>query len=174
MGWRRYIIFMRHRLGRMQGTPYSIAAGFACGAAMSMTPLFGLHLVVSLIVAWAIRANVLAAALGTLLGNPWTYPIFIYWTFELGSVILGHHSGGGVFAQFSLDDLWHHPLQTLEPVIWPMIVGSVPLVIMVWSLTYWPLYTVIKRYKNQRTERRLRRALELMHRMKAGTATKEK
>ena len=35
--------FNIQRLGRLPGTPYSIAAGFACGATVSFTPLVGLH-----------------------------------------------------------------------------------------------------------------------------------
>lgn len=167
MGWRRYGYFMRHRLGRMKGTPYSIAAGFACGAAASMTPLFGLHILLSVSLAWLMRASLLSAALGTLVGNPWTFPVILYWSYEVGWLILDPAGPKNALGHVTLAALRDNPIATLEPVFWPMIVGSIPLAIVVWCITYWPLYTVIDRYKSQRLERRHRRALELMQRMKA-------
>ena len=43
-GWRRASAYLGHRLGRLPGTPYRVAAGFACGAAISFTPFLGFHL----------------------------------------------------------------------------------------------------------------------------------
>lgn len=166
MGWRRYFSFMRHRLGRMQGTPHSIAAGFASGAALSVTPFMGVHFLLSAMLAWIVRGNILASAIGTLLGNPWTFPLFFYWTYKIGCLILGLDGLASPFQGFVLADILRHPYQTLEPVIWPMMVGSVPFGFVVWWLFYWPLHKVIAGYKRQRLERRHRRALDLMKRMK--------
>ncbi|MFD1379243.1 DUF2062 domain-containing protein [Fodinicurvata halophila] len=41
--WKRSARYVGHRLGRIPSTPYSIAAGFASGAAISFTPLLGFH-----------------------------------------------------------------------------------------------------------------------------------
>lgn len=174
MGWRRYGNLMRHRLGRMQDSSYSIAAGFACGAALSVTPLFGFHILIAVCIAWALRANLIAAALGTLVGNPWTYPIFLYWDYEIGRWLLNHEGPDNLFETLNFAAIRTHPLETLKPVLWPMMVGSAPLVIMVWCVTCWLLYTAIKRYKSQRLEQRHRRALQLLQRMKANSDTPAK
>jgi hypothetical protein len=42
-GWRRSWQYTMYRVGRLPGTGYAIAGGFAWGAAMSFTPLIGLH-----------------------------------------------------------------------------------------------------------------------------------
>ncbi len=166
MGWRRYGIYLRHRLGRMQGTPHSVAAGFAAGAAMSMTPFMGLHIALSLALAWLLRGNLISAALGTLVGNPWTLPFILLGIYNIGCLLLGQPMSDSPFHGVSFGDALHHPWSALEPIFWPMVLGSIPAATVVWFLAYWPLRRAIERYKMQRTERRHARALELLNRMK--------
>ncbi len=44
MGWRRASQYTLYRIGRLPGSGYAIAGGFAWGAAMSFTPLIGFHI----------------------------------------------------------------------------------------------------------------------------------
>ena len=60
-GWRRAGKYFWYRIVRMPGTPYSIAAGLACGVAVSFTPFLGCHFIMAAIFAWIIRANLLAS-----------------------------------------------------------------------------------------------------------------
>ena len=77
-GFSRLYSYMAQRVLRMPGTPYSLAAGFACGVAVSFTPLIGFHLVLAAVLAYLMRGNVIASWAGTIVGNPWTFPfIFI-------------------------------------------------------------------------------------------------
>ena len=69
IGWQRAWAYIMLRLARLPGSAYSIAGGFACGAAMSFTPFVGLHFVLSAILAWSIRANIIASVIGTTVGN---------------------------------------------------------------------------------------------------------
>ena len=89
MGWRRLGIYLARRLTRLPGTPHSIAAGFACGTAISFTPFLGLHTVLSVLLAFLVRGNYLAAVVGTLVGNPWTFPFLCVASIKLGHVLLG-------------------------------------------------------------------------------------
>jgi len=50
-GWRRASRYMAHRVRRLPGTPYRIAAGVASGAAVSFTPFIGLHFVAAALLA---------------------------------------------------------------------------------------------------------------------------
>ncbi len=52
------------RLRSLKGSPGSIAAGAATGVMVSFTPFIGLHTLLAIVIAWLIRANVLAAAFG--------------------------------------------------------------------------------------------------------------
>src|SRR5918994_7101736 len=75
IGWRRLGTYLVKRLTRLPGTPHSIAAGFACGTAISFTPFIGLHTLLSVLLSFLLRGNYLAAVVGTLVGNPWTFPV---------------------------------------------------------------------------------------------------
>ena len=78
------------RLKQLKGTPYSVAAGFACGVAISFTPFIGFHLLLAAITAWIIRGNIISSAIGTLIGNPWTFPFIWVAVLSTGNYLLGN------------------------------------------------------------------------------------
>ena len=47
LGWKRYGQYILMRLNRLKGTPREIAAGVACGVAISFTPFVGFHFVLA-------------------------------------------------------------------------------------------------------------------------------
>ncbi|HEY9080779.1 DUF2062 domain-containing protein [Magnetovibrio sp.] len=166
-GWHRSTRYVFHRVARIPGSAYSLAAGFACGAAISFTPFIGLHFVLSALLALAIRANVLASAIGTAVGNPWTFPFIWIGVYNVGTWIL---RADGVDAQQVdfLDVLTEsmeamHRLdfeflaETSGPVLWPMLVGCVPVAIAVWFIFYFPLLPMISKYQAARHHRRTRK-----------------
>ena len=61
-GWKRYGRFILLKLHRLGGTPRSIAAGFACGAAISFTPFVGFHMILAAATAFLLRGNIIASA----------------------------------------------------------------------------------------------------------------
>ena len=63
-GWRRTLIYLRHRIQRLPGTPYVIAGGLACGVAVSFTPFIGLHFILAAVLAWVLRTSIIASAIG--------------------------------------------------------------------------------------------------------------
>ena len=180
-GFRRSVRYIAHRLGRIPGSPYSIACGFAVGAAISFTPLIGFHVLLSALVAWIMRANYLAMLIGTLVGNPWTFPLIWHWIYRNGIWMLGEpqraHPDAGVmrvlwdfvvggvdyigtgifFAEWDVDLAARLAgLQTdIVAVIWPMIVGCIPSVILVWGVLFVALRRMISLYQTNRLKRRL-------------------
>ena len=170
IGFRRSVTYVWHRVGRLHGTPHSIAGGFAAGAAISFTPFVGGHLVLAALVSWLTRSNIVAGLLGTAVGNPWTFPFIWLWIYELGR---GMGAGGadqarpdalaiivdlpGVMgrALLSFDVDWAY-LDNLWAVLWPMLVGSVPTFIMVWLAVYLVLKPVVATYQVKRIARRRR------------------
>ncbi len=149
-GFRRSTRYIAHRIVRMPGTPTSIALGFACGVAVVFTPFVGLHLVLALIIAWLLRGSLLAAAIGTLASNPWTIPVILYGTYELGARVLGEHSRHHLPHDVSLPYMLHHPLQLLLP----MVVGSVPVAIAAGVIVFFPARFLVVRYQRRRELRR--------------------
>jgi uncharacterized protein len=170
MGWKRALAYYWHRLQRIPGSPESIAAGFACGAAASMMPLVGFHFLLSALLAWLLRSSILASAFGTAVGNPWTFPFIWLGTYELGQLFLGSDNAlderkpfrtmfSGLSdairtfdGQLFMEQVW--------PIWWPMMVGSLPVAVIVGFATYWLIVGPIRKVHDMR----LRRAAARTHR----------
>ncbi|MBO5038490.1 MAG: DUF2062 domain-containing protein [Alphaproteobacteria bacterium] len=143
-----------NKLSALKGTPQSIAKGFATGAAMSFTPFVGFHLVLSLIVAKLTKQNGVAAALGTIVGNPWTFPFIWYLTLHTGHFMLGSEAPKlPVNFKTLFSELFHAVIKLdfnafindIWPVYYPMLIGCIPFYIGVW----WSLSYLIKRVLTQ-------------------------
>ena len=95
IGFMRSSRYVGHRLARLPGSPYAIACGFAWGAAVSFTPFVGLHFIISGICAYFTRASIIASAIGTAVGNPWTFPFIWALVYNMGVTMLGMDKGQG-------------------------------------------------------------------------------
>jgi uncharacterized protein (DUF2062 family) len=132
----------------LSDTPHAVALGFAIGVFTAVTPFLGTHMVMAALLAWVIGGSVVAALLGTFIGNPLTYPLFWYSTYEVGNLMLGGSSGkepidlsGGIF-QSSLEHLW--------PILTPMSLGSIPVGLLLAGLSYLLVRPMVEAYKNRR------------------------
>ena len=159
IGFKRSSKYVGYRLARLRGTPYSLAAGFAFGAAVSFTPFIGFHFVLSGLLAWIFRANIIASALGTVVGNPWTFPFIWALIYKLGHWMLGHDAGQGSFNEATMhrffDGLWAGEWGSVShiflEVIHPMLIGSIPVAILVWLIFFYPLRALIRRFHEKRS-----------------------
>lgn len=157
IGWRRLGIYLVKRVTRLPGTPHSIAAGFACGTAISFTPFLGLHTLLSILLSFPLRGNYLAAVVGTLVGNPWTFPVIWVMTYQLGHFLLGSApSEMAPLEEPELTSRWDE----LKGLIWPMTVGGVPLGALAGLLVYFPGVRMVAAYQEARRRRRERRQAE--------------
>ena len=153
MGWLRVGTYIRHRVVRLPGSPYSIAAGLACGAAVSFTPFIGLHFVLAAVIAWLIGGNLIASAIGTAVGNPWTFP-FVWWgTLRLGELILGSSRATSIPERISLQYIFDHPWA----VFLPMTIGGMLVAAVVWIVVYFSTSYFVEKYQRLRAERLRRR-----------------
>ena len=143
--WDRYSKKIIIRLKRLQGTPYSIASGFACGVAISFTPLIGFHMVLAALTAWISRGNIIASAIGTIIGNPWTFPFIWAAVLYTGNHLLGNADASSqvdFLATFSAagDALynlnWDKFGKEVWPIIHPMLIGCIPFYIASWIISY--------------------------------------
>ena len=117
--------YYKHRVLRIEASPHAIAAGVAAGAFASCTPLVGFHFLLSFALAWVIGGSLIAAAFGTAVGNPLTFPLIWVSSFQLGELILGESPAavhpGDLELSFSL---LTDSFSTLWPTLKPMIVGG--------------------------------------------------
>ena len=140
----RAFSYVKLRLHRLPDSPEKIARGIWAGVFTAFTPFYGLHFVISLALAFAMRGNILAALLATFFGNPLTFPIIAALCLELGQWMLGLPNVGPlpeVFAGFgrASAELWHNltvPFTGEEAhwdrlgdffwrVMWPYMVGGI-------------------------------------------------
>ena len=83
----RFISYYKLKLARLPASPHAIAAGFACGSMVSFTPLLGLHFLLAIVFAYIIRGNYVAALLGTIVGNPITFPFIWGLIYKVGAFV---------------------------------------------------------------------------------------
>lgn len=164
MGWRRATSYHWHRLKRIPGTPESIAMGFACGAAASMMPFMGFHFILSAILAWLLRGSIIASAIGTVVGNPWTFPFIWLGTYEIGKAILGVDYAiegeqpfvqmfGGLYQSVRTFDGTLF-VEKVMPILVPMVAGSIPVSLLVGISFYFVVLNPIRAVHNLRQERK--------------------
>ena len=88
MGWKRAISYYKLRVIRLPHSTHDIAMGIASGCAVSWTPTFPFHILQSYIFCKLVRASFPAALLGTIFGNPWTFPLLFMISYNVGNLLL--------------------------------------------------------------------------------------
>ena len=150
---------------RIKGTPQALSLGLATGIAVSFTPFVGLHALLAIFISWIIGGSMAAALIGTLFGNPWTFPFIWYFTFEIGQFIsYGFFLYEEEFSFKSIKKEISTLLAILKNIIFfanvtelegnveklkliPfMIIGSIPLVFITWISSYFSSLIIFKSY----------------------------
>ena len=162
---KKYILL---NLKRMKGSSHEIAIGLACGISISFTPFLGLHTLFAITFAWVLRGSMAAALIGTLFGNPWTFPFIWYLSYEIGKLFILDVSD--LSAQYFLPSLKDEMLVLFILVkniflttdyvlikdnfnslkfIPTMALGSIPMIFVSWFLSYFIFESVINSYKKK-------------------------
>jgi len=124
--WSRSARYFSKRVLRLSGSPHAIAAGVAAGTFASFTPFIGFHFILGFVIAFLIGGNMVAAALGTAVGNPLTFPFIWASTHKVGGLILGTGASAMEPGELSAN-LLGKSFDAILPIVGPMVVGSVPL-----------------------------------------------
>ena len=153
-GWGRAVRYVGYRLRRLKGSPNSIAIGFAWGVAVSFTPFIGAHFVLAALATWVMGGNLLASAVGTVVGNPWTFPVIWLLSFKLGSYLFGLNPLVEIPEDLTMVYIFDSP----SMVLLPMAVGGVLLGAVAWVGTFWTVRRMVDRYRRMRQARIERRS----------------
>jgi uncharacterized protein (DUF2062 family) len=163
-GLRRGWHYIGHRLTRISASPHVIALGFAAGVFASLTPFIGFHFIIAGLIAFILGGNVVASAFGTALGNPLTFPLIWFSTYNVGAMLLGHATRDNVaidlpegFLWLLFSDpalFWHDFWRMLEPVLWPMSIGATALGLPLSLAFYLVLRRIVEGYQHRRRRRR--------------------
>ena len=146
--WSRSTRYVLYRLRRLSASPHAIALGFGAGAFAAVTPYIGTHMVMAALLAWAVGGSMVAALLGTFVGNPLTYPLLWFASYKVGNIMLGSEAvkgrvdfSHGLFEP-SFDQLW--------PILKPMTLGSIPLGLLVAACCYFLVKPMVEAYQHRR------------------------
>ncbi|MEM8789089.1 MAG: DUF2062 domain-containing protein [Pseudomonadota bacterium] len=186
-GWRRAVEYFAHRLKRLPDSPHKIALGFACGVFVSFSPFFGLHFVYAALCALVVRGNVLAACIGTFVGNPLTFPFMATSALTVGGYLFNMKGEPKSFAALTdaffgaFSGLWQSMLSLVgygEPAweklatFWselfmPYWVGGLLPGFITAAAVYFLARPLIAAYQTRRKSRVLARAQEELRRKAA-------
>lgn len=141
------IRILLQQLLHLDEPPHRTALAFATGVFITFSPPYGLHMVMVLFCAWALRMNLLALGAGAFLNTPWTLVPTLGFSLWLGCVLLG------VPFPTSLDWSDTTPsgiLLQVMPYIWPFALGSLLISIVTAAIAYPLALTLITRVKQRR------------------------
>jgi uncharacterized protein len=156
MGWKAWALFMLLKLRRSASDPHRVALGMALGMWANFLPLPGLGSALSIGFAWLLRANMVAAFIGQLVGNAWTMP-FIWWicyktgllVFPLTDTSIGFRQ---LMANFNIEFVLENWRMLARSVLLPIAAGGQILGIPLAILSYWATHWEVRRFWRHRRE----------------------
>jgi len=140
-----------------------VAAGLACGAAVSFLPLPGLHFFLGALMALLLRGSLIASTVGTIVGNPWTFP-FIWlagyrigdWMGVGGGADVGAAGLGARLGEV-FRDVWNGQFASAAieswPVLAPTLLGGAILGAVAGAVAYGGTRLGVTTYKARRKQR---------------------
>jgi uncharacterized protein len=154
---------MIRRLTRTGIGSHQLALGFAAGAFASFTPFVGFHFILAALFALILRGNLIASAVGTVVGNPVTFPFIWLASYNLGALLQGRPTVASLELDVSEDDvgLWSDgPVtfaialwENISPYIVPMLLGGIPLGVLCGAICYFAIRTALDQYNGRRRMR---------------------
>ena len=88
------------------GSPFFNAKGLAIGVFSGCFPFFGFQTLIGVFFAKLTKGNVLLAAIGTWISNPFTYIPLYYLNYKVGSIFFNTSSNEIVEKSLVINDLW--------------------------------------------------------------------
>lgn len=156
--WGRSGRYVAKRVLRISATPYAVAIGVAAGTFASFTPFLGFHIIIACTITFFLRGNLVAAALGTAVGSPLTFPFIWAATYRVGEMMLGGDGAALAHADIA-KSLLANSLDVLWPIVKPMMLGALPVGLPVAAVAYAVTWLVVRGYQQRRRARLSARAL---------------
>jgi len=132
------------RLSRLESSIYAISSGFASGAMVSFTPFIGFHFVLALIVSFLIRGNLIASMIGTVVGNPITFPFIWLTIYRIGIVFIEKKEKDKI-VELNFDSVLNGGWE----ILFPMLIGSAILCLPVWFISYFMIRFLLTSFKRR-------------------------
>lgn len=142
MGWLR-------RTGQVllhvDQSPTRVAAAFGLGVFIAFFPLLGIHTVVALLLAVALRLSKVAILVGAWINNPWTIAPMLTAGTMLGCLVLGVSPASLGAVDWSLRGraFYESLAAGFAPLLWPYVVGNLLLGVLAGLLAFGVVRSVL-------------------------------
>jgi uncharacterized protein len=90
------------RFVRLRGDPHELALGMALGVFTGMLPIMPFQIALAVTLALLLKGSKITAALGTWISNPLNWYFLYYYSYRLGTFLLGMPKREGVFASIMM------------------------------------------------------------------------
>ena len=102
ISFKKILSLFRHQ----NGSPFFNAKGLAIGVFSGCFPFFGFQTLIGIFFAKLAKGNIILAAIGTWISNPFTYIPLYYLNYKVGSFFLNNSSNNLNEKSFVIHDLW--------------------------------------------------------------------
>lgn len=156
-GWWRTVLYYRYRLARMRGSPHFLAMGLAAGVFAAFVPVIGVQITIAALLAYFLRGSIGAAALGTFVAMPATYPLIWVASYWVGKALIGtSHAYDHAAVVAGADKLLEAALSgshdevvrstaALWPLYHPLLVGGLALGLVAGGTAYYIALRLVAR-----------------------------
>ena len=176
MGWWRAIQYYKYRILRLPHSARDISMGMAAGCAVSWTPTFPFHILQCYIFCKIARANFPASLLGTVFGNPWTFPLLFIVSYTVGNFFLGVTGlGEALLFLTGESELFQQDGMIVQKYI-PTFVGGYIMAALTFPLFYYSLLYMIRagRASRKAVQNKVHTIIEHRHERKEEKEKKHK
>ena len=88
------------------GSPFFNAKGLAIGVFSGCFPFFGFQTLLGVFFAKLAKGNIVLAAIGTWISNPFTYIPLYYFNYKVGSIFIRNSTNITIDRNLGIHDLW--------------------------------------------------------------------
>ena len=88
------------------GSPFFNAKGLAIGVFSGCFPFFGFQTLIGVFFAKLAKGNIVLAAIGTWISNPFTYIPLYYFNYKVGAIFLNNSPNKIIEKNLDIEDLW--------------------------------------------------------------------
>ena len=135
-------------LRHVEGSPERVAAAFGIGVFIAFFPILGIHTGLALVIALALRLNKAAILVGAWTNNPWTIaPMYSAGTL-VGCLLLRVplvNPARSVDWSLKGRAFYSALATTLEPLVWPFVVGNLVLGVVAGAIAFLLLRSLLSK-----------------------------
>lgn len=159
---RKRVAYYWKRILRVRATPHEVALGCAAGVFAACTPFLGFQTVLAGVLAFLLRVSIPAALIGTIVGNPLSWPAIWSLSYLAGAWVLGNDPAYaadhftesanvlGATLMAPTPEAFNAAIVNLSPFVAPMVVGGLLVGLIAALFSYYPTRRAVGVFQKRR------------------------